>query len=509
MLEGGGLKLKCLGIACSLLNSPSFRCPNAHIQLMLDNTTATIYINKMVGTHSLICNDIAKSIWQWATHRNIWLSAAYVPGSDNTVADFKSQHFVDNTEWNLSPVLFQKLTQQFSIPRVDLFASRLNHQVDTFGSWKLQPQAWVVNAFSLNWKDIMLYAFPPINVWVKFSPKSKRNRLLAFWYWAYPSMVPCYAGSLGGSSSASQAQSKQPVDQGESTATTSSSYKSVSFSDSFIRSTLGNTGLSQGSTELLSHAWREGTTRQYDSTVWQWGAYCRKWKIDPLAPPIAAVVIFLTSLFEMGLGYGGVASARSALGNFITVHGFPKLADHPLMQKLLKGVANGRPPQPRYMRIWDTTLLIKYLDSPTNEVLDFQHLCWKPSALLTILSGQQVSTIHKFQLNNLQLTDTIALFNITVPLTQSKPSRNHQPVIFHQYLHNEQLCLVRHVQVYLEQRKSLSVMTPYDAFFLTHRRPHHSASKATIARWVKTVLHLSGVNIDIYKPHSLLCFSRR
>ena len=37
----------------------------------------------------------------------------------------------------------------------------------------------------------------------------------------------------------------------------------------------------------------------------------------------------------MGLGYGSVASARSALGNFITVPGFPKLVDHPLVQKLL------------------------------------------------------------------------------------------------------------------------------------------------------------------------------
>ena len=62
------------------------------------------------------------------------LSAACVPGSDNTVADFKSRHFEDNTEWSLSPVLFQKLTQQFSITRVDLFASRLNYQVDSFVS---------------------------------------------------------------------------------------------------------------------------------------------------------------------------------------------------------------------------------------------------------------------------------------------------------------------------------------------------------------------------------------
>ena len=46
------------------------------------------------------------------------------------------------------------------------------------------------------------------------------------------------------------------------------------------------------------------------------------------------------------------------------------------------------------------------------------------------------------------------------------------------------------------------MVASYDAFFLTHRRPHHPASKDTIARWVKHVLQLSGVNVDIYKPHS-------
>ena len=170
---------KCLGIACRLLNSPSFRCPSnkcTHSAYVGQHNCHYIYINKE-GTHSLICNDIAKSIWQWATHRNIWLSAAYVPGSDNTVADFKSLHFEDNTEWLLSPVLFQKLTpQQFSTPRVDLLAGRLNHQVETFVSWKPEAEAWAVDAFSLNWKDIMFYAFPPFSVlgWVLSKIKTEQ-----------------------------------------------------------------------------------------------------------------------------------------------------------------------------------------------------------------------------------------------------------------------------------------------------------------------------------------------
>ena len=181
MWEGDASPYKCLRIACSFFNSPSFRCPShryTHSAHVGQHNCHCIYKQNGGGgggTHSLICNDIAKSIWQWATHRNIWLSVAYVPDSDNTVADFKSRHYEDNTEWSLSPVLFWKLTQQFFIPRVDLFASRLNHQVDTFVSWKPEPQAWAV-AFSLHWKDIMFYAFPPFSVLGRVLSKIKMEQ---------------------------------------------------------------------------------------------------------------------------------------------------------------------------------------------------------------------------------------------------------------------------------------------------------------------------------------------
>ena len=218
------------------------------------------------------------------------------------------------------------------------------------------------------------------------------------------------------------------------------------------------------------------------------------------------VVNFLTSIFESGLGYGGVASARSALGHVLTVPGYPKLADHRLIQRLLKGISNVRLPKPRYTMIWDTTPLVKCMASLQNEELDFQRACWKTSALLTVLSGQHVSTLHKFKLSNLQLMDTLALFNITKPIKQSTPSHKPQPVIFHNYPHNEQLCPMRLIHVYLGKRKSLPLAAVYDDFFLSHRKPHHPATMDTLARWVKSVLHLSGDNIDTHKPQLSLGF---
>ena len=73
------------------------------------------------GAHT--CDALAKAIWGWAIPRNVWLSAAFVPGSQNHIADFKSRNFNDNTEWSLSPTLFDAITCQFFSPQVDLFVS--------------------------------------------------------------------------------------------------------------------------------------------------------------------------------------------------------------------------------------------------------------------------------------------------------------------------------------------------------------------------------------------------
>ena len=86
---------------------------NVHIKVMVDNTTAATYINKMGGAHSTSCNAITKEIWLWAQARNIWLSAAYVPGSENKIADYKSRHFQDNTEWSICCQLFKKIVKAF------------------------------------------------------------------------------------------------------------------------------------------------------------------------------------------------------------------------------------------------------------------------------------------------------------------------------------------------------------------------------------------------------------
>jgi len=106
-------------------------------------------INSMGGTHSMECHSVAKTICLFCMERKIWLSAARIPGKDNITADREFRIFSDNKEWMLSTHLFQEIVATWGEPTIDLFASRLNKQVACYASWKPDPEASYVDAFSI------------------------------------------------------------------------------------------------------------------------------------------------------------------------------------------------------------------------------------------------------------------------------------------------------------------------------------------------------------------------
>ena len=65
----------------------------------------------------------------------------------------------------------------------------------------------------------------------------------------------------------------------------------------------------------------------------------------------------------MGLGYSAIGTHRSALSSILQVPGVPKIGEHVLVSRFMKGVFNLRPPQPRYSHTWDVNKLLMYLKS--------------------------------------------------------------------------------------------------------------------------------------------------
>ena len=147
----------CLTVFCSKLS-------DVHVKFELDNMTAVAYINQMGGSKSMACNSLAQKIWNWCIARSIWLSEVHIPGRTNVEADLLSRNCYSDHEWQLNPVLFQKLHGIFPALGIDLFATVLNAQLPKYVSWKPDPHAAFVDKFSKPWKGEYFYAFPPFSL---------------------------------------------------------------------------------------------------------------------------------------------------------------------------------------------------------------------------------------------------------------------------------------------------------------------------------------------------------
>ena len=76
-----------------------------------------------------------------------------------------SRSLNENTKLQLSPTIFKKIVRTFDFePEIDLFASYLNFQVENYISWFADPKASIIDAFSIDWTDKKLYAFPPFSL---------------------------------------------------------------------------------------------------------------------------------------------------------------------------------------------------------------------------------------------------------------------------------------------------------------------------------------------------------
>ena len=144
------------GLKCYAKNAS-----NIHIRVMTDNTTAVSTINHMGTCHSDACNTIGKDIWERCIARNIWISAAHIPGKMNVQADMESRNINLGAEWMLNPAdLKTSLAQLQFTPVIDIFASRTNKQFKRYASFRPDPEAEVIDAFNMHWGTLKFYMFP-------------------------------------------------------------------------------------------------------------------------------------------------------------------------------------------------------------------------------------------------------------------------------------------------------------------------------------------------------------
>ena len=108
-------------------------------------------------------------------------------------------------------------------------------------------------------------------------------------------------------------------------------------------------------------SWRSGTGKQYHSYLGRWEKFCAQKVIPEEDASIEHGIDFLASLYEEGLGYSAINTARSALSSVLTLPGNVTFGKHPLVTRFIKGVFELKPSLPRYNHIWDVSVVLEHL----------------------------------------------------------------------------------------------------------------------------------------------------
>ena len=212
------------------------------------------------------------------------------------------------------------------------------------------------------------------------------------------------------------------------------------------------------------------------------------------------VINFLSDIFETGVGYSAVGTARSALSTFLWIDGKPA-GEHPLVCRFMRGVFNIRPALPRYEVSWDVKLVFKYLKKlHPPQSLSLKDLSLKLVMLLALLAGQRHQTLSCLDVINMSFTENAVKFRITEVLKHTRPGHHIPELVFPAYDIDERLCPVKYIIQYLKVTRDLRMKEK--KLLVSYIKPHKAVTTSTISRWIKSIMIRAGIDLSIFSPYS-------
>ncbi|XP_068737579.1 uncharacterized protein [Montipora capricornis] len=358
-------------------------------------------------------------------------------------ADFGSRNFNDRTEWSLDPSTFELITKKLGQPEIDLLASYSNDKVACYYSWKPDPGAAHADAFTVSWSGPLTYCFPPFSLLGRCLQKIAMDQaecivLIPNW----PTQ-PYYSRVMD---MLVRLPLVLPI---KSTTVTSASTRSSPSASTvpkastagmqIIRKSLESQNISGHSAEIILASWRSGTQKQYQTYINKWLNYCCERELDSIHASVADVI-------------QGPVARRLTL-------------------------------------------------SPVAS-LSWKNLSLKLVMLLSLVTAQGGQTLHLLDISLMSTYDSSIVFTFSKPLKQSNPRTQEKPLVLNEaYTHDESLCVFSTLKEYLQRTKTLRV-TAGSQLLIGFQKPHKAVLRDTISRWVRTVMQMSGINLNVYKAHS-------
>ena len=274
------------------------------------------------------------------------------------------------------------------------------------------------------------------------------------------------------------------------------------FGMSCIRHSIMTTGLQVDTTDIIMASWRENTKNKYSTYINQWLSFCESNGINYLHASTNDGLQYLTEVYTKGRQYHTVAAARSALSAIMPLENGIPFGERTLVTKFVKGVANLRPPLPKYSCIWDVKLVLNHFRSQAdNDQLSLKDLTLKVTTLLCLLLCQRAQTIHSFHLKCIKFTDQGAHIGFPEALKTTRPGFHLTPIFLPSFLLDTRVCPVHCLQTYIAKTEVLR--EDEVRLLISFIKPHSGVSSKTVSRWLKATLHSAGIDISIFQGHSV------
>ena len=502
------LHINFLELKAVLLALKSFekQCRGQIVLIATDNTTVVSYINKEGGMRS---GSLCALLWRllsWCHPRKIILRARHIPGRLNVIADKLSRHNqVIQTEWCLSQRVFNRLCSNWG----QLFATRFNHKLPKFVSPVPDSTAWAVDALSLPWSNLDVYAFPPVSLLSQVTSKLVNqgfHRMILIapgwpnmpWFWDLISLSSQIPFSLP--------PGEEPVDSTVQWPSPQELESSESACLAPRASSIRRQGFSEEVATRIEAPQRSSTRAVYKSKWAIFVKWCGSNQVDFRAPSLKQVADFLLYLFkERQLQPSTIEGYRTAIADMVgndPVH----FGKDESLTRLLDSFHRDKPKGRRGVPAWNLSLVLHQLTKAPFEPMrkaSLKHLTFKTVFLLALGSGKRRSEIHAWLYRNIRHQENwsqVSLYPSPSFLSKNQLARDGPaavapvvipalaPSLDRSLKEDKSLCPVRALRYYLDRTKDLR--SGKDLVFVSFRKSFQKdIVPATVSSWIKqTVL---------------------
>ena len=170
----------------------------------------------------------------------------------------------------------------------------------------------------------------------------------------------------------------------------------------------------------------------------------------------------------------------------------------------MKGVHELRRPQTRVFNTWSVnTVLLFFRSLRPAEDLPLETLTFKFVMLSALVSAARSSYLHQFDLRFHYVKDNCYYFIIPGLVKGSRLNKPHLEVCLPSFPEDPRLCIFTYCKEYIKRTQALRPRTSSkNPLFLSYIKPHRPVKTCSIARWVKRVLSLSGIDTSHFTAHS-------